>query len=302
MVSVNLNSVTPFDTPEHIIDPMSDTWRVSYQGQPSFPLQNWHAGQGGMHNTDLRMFQEDRFDDAYAGNTPAMLSPHLSYASDADWTSDYDVHSPSTMTFGTPSSEVFPSLPFTDSKHNLQVPSARSVGASSTHSPTSSYDGTSPQVPAASLYESSRPLIARSSTAPEVATRRRLQQVTSCPTSQKLAGSEGEEEDFVLDGDSKQRSRKRQRIPHTAVERRYREALNAGIKSLQATVVASKSATGGSPILADDKPSKSTILQSAIQHIQTLSADNLALMKEASAMKARLAEIEGWYASQQAGY
>jgi hypothetical protein len=78
--------------------------------------------------------------------------------------------------------------------------------------------------------------------------------------------------------------------------------LNAGIKSLQATVAASKSATGGSPTLADDKPSKSTILQSAIQHIQTLSADNLALAKEASLLKARLAEIEGWYATQQTGY
>jgi hypothetical protein len=78
--------------------------------------------------------------------------------------------------------------------------------------------------------------------------------------------------------------------------------LNAGIKSLQATVAASKSATGGSPALADDKPSKSTILQGAIQHIQTLSADNLALAKETSVLKARLAEIEGWYATQRTGY
>jgi hypothetical protein len=212
MVSHNFSSAMPFDTADRMVD-------SSYQGQPSFPLQNWSAGQGGMHNTDLRMFQGDEYDDAYAGNSSAMLSPHLSYTSDADWASDYDVHSPTAMGFGTPSSEVFPALPF-GSNHNLQVPAPRSVGAASNHSPTSSYGGASPQVPSASLYESSRPGIARSVTAPEGITRRRLQQVTSCPTSQIKAGSEGEEEEFVLDSDSKRQGRKRQRIPHTAVERR----------------------------------------------------------------------------------
>lgn len=82
---------------------------------------------------------------------------------------------------------------------------------------------------------------------------------------------------------------------------RYREALNAGIKSLQVAVAESKKATGGAKLLVDDKPSKSSILHSAIEQIQSLSRDNAALKNEVVALRARLEDIEKW-CSQGGGY
>jgi len=262
-----------------------------------FTTQQWSpsnaAPMGGMHDTDLRMFQSQEYEEV-VGAPSTMLPPQLQYTSDADWASDYDSRSPTIGNMAMSNTELYSTVPSNYMLHNLRVPVPRSSGAVSAHSPTSSYGSTSPQQVFSRPQESLRPGIGRSHTAP--ANQLRLSELipTSAPTSEKQTASEEDDDELTAEGDSKSKVRKRQRIPHTAVERRYREALNAGIKSLQAAVVASKQTTGSPAPLADDKPSKSSILHGAIEQIQTLSSDNVSLRNEVRALQAQLAEISQW--------
>lgn len=72
------------------------------------------------------------------------------------------------------------------------------------------------------------------------------------------------------------RGRPRKRIPHTAVERRYRENLNAHLEKLRAAVPnltsaqRRKSSDGSDPL----KPSKCEVLMGAVDYIQRLEAEN----------------------------
>lgn len=119
------------------------------------------------------------------------------------------------------------------------------------------------------------------------------------------------------------RGRKRQRIPHTAVERRYRENLNAHLERLRQTVpsLASRRTSGGLPLvgvplptsghrasepgtapvatlLADGaKPSKCEILNGAIEHIGAVERDNAALREEVKDLRARVEDLQRWYSA-----
>lgn len=72
------------------------------------------------------------------------------------------------------------------------------------------------------------------------------------------------------------RGRPRKRIPHTAVERRYRENLNAHLEKLRAAVPnltaaqRRKSTDGADPM----KPSKCEVLMGAVEYIKRLEAEN----------------------------
>lgn len=72
------------------------------------------------------------------------------------------------------------------------------------------------------------------------------------------------------------RGRPRKRIPHTAVERRYRENLNSHLEKLRAAVPnltaaqRRKSSDGADPL----KPSKCEVLMGAVEYIQRLEAEN----------------------------
>lgn len=80
------------------------------------------------------------------------------------------------------------------------------------------------------------------------------------------------------------RSRPRKRIPHTAVERRYRENLNAHLEKLRAAVpnITSaqrrKSSEGADPM----KPSKCEVLLGAVEYIQHLEQENCRLKRRKS--------------------
>jgi hypothetical protein len=107
----------------------------------------------------------------------------------------------------------------------------------------------------------------------------------------KVAAKRGssEEEDANYEPGTKGRGRKRQRIPHTAVERRYRENLNAHLEKLRQTVptLASRKGPGSGKATSPGegvKPSKCEILHGAIEFIN-------ASAKEAAGKDKRIADL-----------
>ncbi|KAK5172646.1 uncharacterized protein LTR77_002766 [Saxophila tyrrhenica] len=137
------------------------------------------------------------------------------------------------------------------------------------HSPHSSISAVSPlqtplESPPAVRYNG-KPHLASRNSAPEA---RDLKATTTVRAHLKHRGSSGEEDDSY--GPDSKRGRKRQRIPHTAVERRYRENLNAHLEKLRQTVptLASKKGPGGGKVEGEGvKPSKCEILHAAIEYI-----------------------------------
>jgi len=109
-----------------------------------------------------------------------------------------------------------------------------------------------------------------------------------------------EKNDATSCEDSSKRSRKRQRIPHTAVERRYRENLNAHLEKLRQHVPTLAGKNGfGAGAVADQgeggKPSKCEILSSAIEHIDSLGRENAVLSHEVQALRIQVAKLAAWY-------
>lgn len=116
---------------------------------------------------------------------------------------------------------------------------------------------------------------------------------------------------------STERGRKPLRVPHTEVERRYRENLNAQIDRLRQTVpsLASNRRAQGEgyprytisqdldepkttpPVnsLSNTKPSKSEILRGAIEHIHAVEVDNVAVRKEIEQLRSQLAVLQRLY-------
>jgi hypothetical protein len=101
------------------------------------------------------------------------------------------------------------------------------------------------------------------------------------------------------------RGRKRQRIPHTAVERRYRENLNAHLEKLRQTVpsLAGRRGPGGSKVDGGEgvRPSKCEILHGAIEYIGTqdkvMSAKDqriAELARENAVLKANFEQMQNW--------
>jgi hypothetical protein len=114
-----------------------------------------------------------------------------------------------------------------------------------------------------------------------------------------------DEEDADYEPAPGQRGRKRQRIPHTAVERRYRENLNAHLEKLRQTVpsLAARKGAGGSKVEGGEgvKPSKCEILHGAIEYIgaqdkQIALKDKhiVDLTNENQALRASLDQLQDW--------
>jgi hypothetical protein len=152
----------------------------------------------------------------------------------------------------------------------------------------------------------------------------------------KASGSDESDDDFVPSESNQtpkpptaasNRGRKRQRIPHTAVERRYRENLNAHLERLRQTVpaLASRRTSGGiqssvnslntttvagghrpsepntmpvTPLLSDGaKPSKCEILNGAIEHIGLVERENGGLRDEIKELRTRVEDLQRWYSA-----
>jgi hypothetical protein len=266
-----------------------DTRPHNHPQQPGQP-----AHMGGMQDVDLRMFQHDCAPytgiESYEGTTGGLISPGISYqAGDPNWPSDVDMATPSTAGFPQEVQEGYHA--------HLRPPPGAGPGSASSQSPKSSHAHSSPQ----DWYarDTKRPAIGRSITAPESRHPRATATYGEAPVLKRNGTSEdGDDDDYVPGAaeDTKGRGRKRQRIPHTAVERRYRENLNAHLDKLRQTVpaLASRSKPGEGAV-EGVKPSKCEILNGAIEHIGALDKENRALKDEVRMLKSKLEDVSRRY-------
>jgi hypothetical protein len=267
-------------------------------------LHHWHQGHslavGSVHDPEFRMFHAapGHYEDSINHQGGPLISPPMTYVSEPTWPSDMDLGTPSTAGFPDQQLDAYHAVRHTSiTQPHLHHPQRYSTAVQSQiHSPPSSYGELIP-------VKEERPSVTRSTTAPAPAAPRprpiKAVKSSSIP-SLKRSGSEDEDEEFVPVEEAKPRGRKRQRIPHTAVERRYRENLNAHLDKLRQTVptLASKRAPGGGRLpdgLGEGvKPSKCEILNGAIEHIGALGRENAALMTEVKALRSRLEDLERW--------
>ena len=278
------------------IDESADQhWQQHLINQLPMGAAQWAHSQGpsmnGIAEYDLNMFHHDPHGythQQYNGGHPSIVSPSLGYAG-----SDMDTAgTPSSTSFGDVA-DSFPSVRIPTSNH-LQPPHR---GSGATYSPHSSIGGISPHELPLSSPQQERPGISRAVTDPEHGPRK------STAPSHKSAGARplrnsDEDEDYMPSEDPK-RGRKRQRIPHTAVERRYRENLNAHLDKLRETVpsLAARKGPDGSKVDGGQgvKPSKCEILNGAIEHIGSLDKQISDLKGENQALRARMEQMQNWY-------
>ena len=292
------------------LDQMPDSsdqqWQQQYYNShmPMLTGQWSHTHEpamSGMQQLDLRMFQQDEssYMPPYSNDHAPIVTHSLGYCH--DWPSDIDMGTPSTVDFPsgiTERSQNTKPAPF----GHLQLP--RNTH-SSAYSPQSSQSGISPrEIPLKSptpVHAEERPLFGRSHTAPEKMQHRSTASTGSTPGGKRVPTSDEEDEDYVpSEGPKTTRGRKRQRIPHTAVERRYRENLNAHLDKLrQAVPSLAARKTPGAPKGGEGgegmKPSKCEILNGAIEHIGSLDRENATLKSEVKALRSRMTEMENWY-------
>ena len=252
---------------------------------------------GSLPSVDLRMFQQENrpYGVAYANDSGHMLSAGASYQPDngGQWLSDVDMGTPSTVGFSGDAADGYHNNIRASDRSHLQPPQ----GALSAGTPGSVPDQ-QPRYASETVRadQQQRPTISRSVTAPEARQRRSTVSASDSQAVKRAGTSEDGDEDYVPGGgeEGKPRGRKRQRIPHTAVERRYRENLNAHLDRLRQTIP-SLAARGGKTcdgVHEGVKPSKCEILNGAIEHIGSLSKENDALRNEVKLLRARFEEVD----------
>ncbi|WPH00975.1 Hypothetical protein R9X50_00380900 [Acrodontium crateriforme] len=303
-------------------DNADQDWRQHYI--PHMPLltSQWAGGtrpppiMGGMQDVNMGIFQHDTTDstyiDSYGPGGSHHFSPPVGYNGEGNWHSDVDMGTPSTGPFPASMGESYHPIHAGHSNH-LQLPQRDHLGGTSLHSPRSSRGAISPgshiSHPPSTSHTEERPPLGRSNTAPDHPGHRRSTTSTGTAGIVKRSGSEEGEDEYVPTEEHQKsgRGRKRQRVPHTAVERRYRENLNAHLDKLRQTVPAfakrraSGSGKPGDPATMGEgvKPSKCEILNGAIEHILAVDKENAALKHEVQALRARLDELERWYGTSQ---
>lgn len=278
----------------------SDTWRRQHSPE-GMTLNHWQSHSlpmGSVHDPDFRIFHADPgyYEDSINHENGPLISPPMGYVPETHWGSDVDMGTPSTA--GYPDGPLESYQPVRHSHHLNLPPQHHERVQSSVHSPRSSYGEHLP-------VKEERPNLIRSITAPAAPDHRpkRVTNASGTP-SIKRSGSEDDDDEYTPnhhdDSNHKPRGRKRQRIPHTAVERRYRENLNAHLDKLRQTVpsLASKRPPGasksGDAMTEGVKPSKCEVLNGAIEHISALGKENAALKTEVTALRSRLEDLERW--------
>ncbi|KAF2717825.1 hypothetical protein K431DRAFT_306633 [Polychaeton citri CBS 116435] len=275
---------------------------------------------GRVNDLDMRLFQNTGQSSynpyAHHHSNGQLLSPEISYgAPEPSWPSDVDMGTPSTAhsAFANDHIDPFASKhsPLLDPVHTAQKPRSNpgSLVVGQPWNPPPAQAQQQQQLSAAAAAQ--RPGLHRAHTGPESRSRRSTAPATASPHIKSSESLESDEE-IAPDGvaaastDSKSaRGRKRQRIPHTAVERRYRENLNAHLDRLRQAVpaLAARRSSGSSRVDAPAttttaegvKPSKCEILSGAIEHIGALDRENDTLKAEVQALRARIQELERWY-------
>lgn len=283
---------TPFAPPLYgrsAIDQMPDSedshWRQQYYAQSPMLTQQWpnpHAPHlSGIQPLDVRMYTDDHYS--------TIGSSHY------DNYSDIDAGTPSTTGFPNEASDYVSAFP-TPSSH-LQIPEKGRPRSGPMHSPHLSHGSISPVPSPVPMPIDARPGITGLPTPPE---RQRSSTTSSNSSFAKGRGHSDEDGDYFPGEVPSNRGRKRQRIPHTAVERRYRENLNAHLDKLRQTVptLASRNGPGagkGADRGEGAKPSKCEILSGAIDHIGSLARENAALKNEVRALRTKITDLDAWY-------
>ena len=282
---------SPYGSPyESVHDSADEHWHQHLIEQMPIVAAQWVQHQqapqvSGMHDFNV-VYSHDGHayvHPQYTHAQPSLVSPNVGYPSDME-------------TAGTPSTSGYGEADrssFSHPQSNHLRPPQHRVSAGG-HSPHSSHGSASPRQPAVPSPQLSRPGLPQRASAPEPS---ELQSARSSLTGSALKPSSDDDDEYIPSEPSN-RGRKRQRIPHTAVERRYRENLNAHLDKLRQTVptlarrgVDGAKGEGGQGV----KPSKCEILNGAIEHIGALSKEVNALKDENAALRARVDQMQQWY-------
>lgn len=275
-------------------------------GTPGQLQQNSQQQQYGMAHVDRRVFQDQP--SGYMPYATGASTSHglmsSNYHPGQQWSPNIDLDA--TASFRSPTDTIasYPSHHGEDAS-SLQpaVQDSRLPGSIQQHAPSLSLNQ-QPGEPTHLDHTYRPPMAPRSATAPVKGTRKSSTRTTG-------AGTDDSDEDLVPDdfqdtnkSTSARGGRKRQRIPHTAVERRYRENLNAHLERLRQTVpsLASRQIQGSSntdqpTIIESAKPSKCEILNGAIEHIGALDRENQTLKSENKELRTRVDDLNRWYSA-----
>ncbi|KAI7351705.1 hypothetical protein KC354_g12331 [Hortaea werneckii] len=281
-------------------------WRSSYYNHLPTLTSQWadHGAQmGSIQAVDLRMFHHEgpHPTSPYHQNPGQITSPAASYhhGDGTHWISDVEMGTPSTVAYATEPTEGYFSGPRVSETCHLQLPNGNIADPVSAGTPgCGSHERMIYNGHAGQAEQKQRPNISRSVTAPEPRQRRLTASTSEAPVLKRNGTSDDGDEEYMPAGEEpKNRGRKRQRIPHTAVERRYRENLNAHLDKLRQTVpsLATRNGKGCEGMQEGVKPSKCEILNGAIEHICALDKENQALRNELKLLMARLEDTDRWY-------
>jgi hypothetical protein len=309
ILSASVHSLLGSPNPYQMAGSANENWQQQQQQQQQngyldhLPLLTRQWGDrrsqlSGMQEVDLPMFHHNNVPyttQAYQDSNGGLISSGACYPGDGSWatSSDVDMNSPSLPGFPQEVTEGY-----FQSTH-LRLPVTNRAGSASTQSARSSHTEPSPQHPEGYPLSAVKSPLSRSITAPEPRQRRSTASYPDGAIKRQGASDDGDE-DYMPGEDVKNRGRKRQRIPHTAVERRYRENLNAHLEKLRQAVpsLASRSGPGnrsGDGSAEAVKPSKCEVLSGAIDHIGALDKENQVLRSENQAMRARIEQMERRY-------
>ncbi|KAK0306039.1 hypothetical protein LTR01_006387 [Friedmanniomyces endolithicus] len=303
-------------------------WDQQPFGQMPTLTNQWSDQQGsrmgGMQDVDLSVFQHDPYQTATYSTAAQMLPTGYGYYAGLDLPacSDVEMHTPITASFplAAPTEVSFTTI----SASYLKPPTATIHPSLAAQSPKSVHSNLSPRPrvrypngqhappPTTTSHHNHRPAMSRAATAPEPRDPPPLKRNASSTSD---AEPEDEDEEYVPVAETKSSRgggggahRKRQRIPHTAVERRYRDNLNAHLDRLRLSVpafTAARGMSGGSSAsqgpaaksgvgCGEAKPSKCEVLNGAIEHIGEVERENRGLREEVQMLGARVEELERW--------
>ncbi|KAK1817371.1 hypothetical protein LTR12_008238 [Friedmanniomyces endolithicus] len=299
---------------------------------PTLPNQ-WSDQQGsrigGMQDVDLSVFQHDAYPATYGTTAVQMIPTSFGYYGsglDLPACSDVEMHTPTTANFPlvAPTEVSLTTIsasylqPPTTAHAALAAQSPKSVHSNLSPRPRLRYPNgqhAAPPTTTSLHHQQHRPAINRAATAPEPRDPPALKRNASSTSD---ADPEDEDEEYIPVTETKSSRgggahRKRQRIPHTAVERRYRDNLNAHLDKLRLSVPAFTGGargvvpggSGGSSAMCstaagksggvgsgEAKPSKCEVLNGAIEHIGQVEMENRGLREEVQMLGARVEELE----------
>ena len=292
-------------------DSTDQYWREQYSEQLPMSDGQWpHTQQpqlSGFQPLSTNCFEEDEHTFGQFLARPSVMSSNMVYPP-ITWASEIEIATHCPTAFPSALGDAlddFHQDAQAQTYESLHPPVSTHGSPGSAYSPHSYHSGFSrrerPSQTTSPAYSDKRPALAKVGR-PATDPGPHDYGPSGCPhnDTKHEDSSEADDEEYVPQVEPKARGKKRQRIPHTAVERRYRENLNSNLDKLRQTVPAlaarrgqgaSKGAEGGEGV----KPSKCEILNGAIEHIGSLSKQNDGLRHENRALRARMEDMQNWY-------